>query len=94
LSRILILTHPTSGLLKQEQQRGQIVTLTRFLSTVLIDASLNAGFRIRIDLMRIRIRIRIPDPGFDDLNLKKFTAENLISIFLIENCNLLIPRPP
>jgi hypothetical protein len=45
------------------------------------------GFRIRIDLMRIRIRIRIqhfsncesgfriripdPDPGFDDLKLKK-----------------------
>jgi hypothetical protein len=56
--------------------------------------------------MRIRIRIRIqdffklliwipdPDPGFDDLKLKKFIVGNLISIFLIKNCNLLIPRPP
>jgi hypothetical protein len=34
----------------------------------------------------------IPDPGFDDLKLKKFIAENLISIFLIKNCILLIPR--
>jgi hypothetical protein len=35
-----------------------------------------------------------PDPGSDDLKLKKFIAGNLISIFLIKNCNLLIPRPP
>ncbi len=56
------------------------------------------GFRIRIDLMRIRIqhffkfrkRIPDPDPGFDDLKLKKCIAGNLISIFLIKNCNLLI----
>ncbi len=41
-----------------------------------------------------RIRIPDPDPGFDDLKLKKFTPRNLISIFLIKNCNLLIPRPP
>jgi hypothetical protein len=40
------------------------------------------------------IRIPDPDPGFDDLKLKKkFIAGNLISIFLIKNCNLLIPRP-
>ncbi len=70
----------------------------------------HAGFWIRIDLMRIRIRIRIlifsnclsglrvrvpdPDPGFDDLKLKKIYSWKLISIFLIKNCNLLIPRPP
>ncbi len=37
-----------------------------------------------------------PDPGFDYQKLKKknFIAGNLISIFLIKNCNLLIPRPP
>ncbi len=29
----------------------------------------NSGFRIRVDLMRIRIPD--PDPGFDDLKLKK-----------------------
>jgi hypothetical protein len=34
-----------------------------------------------------------PDSGFDDLKLKKIMAGNLISIFLIKNCNLLIPRP-
>jgi hypothetical protein len=45
--------------------------------------------RIRIDLMRIPD----PDPGFDDLKLKKITAGNLIFIFLIKNCNFLIPRP-
>jgi hypothetical protein len=28
-----------------------------------------------------------PDPGFDYLKLKKFTAGNLIVIFLIKNCN-------
>ncbi len=33
-----------------------------------------------------RIRIPDPDPGFDDLNL--------ILIFLIKNCYLLISRPP
>ncbi len=37
--------------------------------------------------MRIRIQ------GFDDQNWKKYTAEK-INIFLIKNCNLLIPRPP
>jgi hypothetical protein len=52
-------------------------------SVPLTNRSVFAGFRIRIDLMRIRIRIqnfsncgsgfRItdPDPGFDDLKLKK-----------------------
>jgi hypothetical protein len=35
----------------------------------------------------LRIRIPDPDPGFDDLKLKKFTAGNLIFIFLIKNCN-------
>jgi hypothetical protein len=35
-----------------------------------------------------------PDPGFDDLKLKKICSWKLISIFLIKNCNLLIPRPP
>jgi hypothetical protein len=42
----------------------------------------------------LQIRIPDPDPGFDDLKLKKFTAGNLIFFFLIKNCNLLIPRPP
>jgi hypothetical protein len=42
----------------------------------------------------LRIRIPDPDPGFDDLKLKKFIAANLISIFLIKNGNLLIPWPP
>jgi hypothetical protein len=42
----------------------------------------------------LRIRISDPDPGFDDLKLKKFIAGNIISIFLIKNCNLLITRPP
>jgi hypothetical protein len=37
----------------------------------------------------LRIRIPDPDPGFDDLKLKKYIAGNLISIFLIKNCNLL-----
>ncbi len=45
-----------------------------------------SGFRIRIDLMRIRIQlfflIADPDPVFDDLKLKKFTAGNLIFYFL------------
>jgi hypothetical protein len=41
-----------------------------------------------------RIRIPDPDPGFDDLKLKKLTTRILILIFLIKNCNLLIPRPP
>jgi hypothetical protein len=40
----------------------------------------------------LRIRIPDPDPGFDVLKLK--IAGNIISIFLIKNCNLLIPRPP
>jgi hypothetical protein len=54
--------------------------------------------------MRIRIQyfsncgsgFRIPDldPRFDDLKLKKTYSCNLISIFLIKNFNLLIPRPP
>jgi hypothetical protein len=60
-----------------------------------------AGFRIRIDLMRIRIRIRIsaffliadpysgsgfrirdPDPGFDDLKLRKIYSWKLNFYFL------------
>jgi hypothetical protein len=61
-----------------------------------------AGFRIRSDLMRIRIwpdpaffLVADPDPRFDDLKLKKkFTAGNLIFIFLIKSSHLLIPRPP
>ncbi len=35
-----------------------------------------------------------PDPGFDDLKLKKITAEKKINFFLIKNYNLPIPRPP
>jgi hypothetical protein len=34
------------------------------------------------------------DPAFDDQNWKNFTAERKICIFLMKNCNLLIPRPP
>jgi hypothetical protein len=42
-----------------------------------------------------RIRIPDPDPGFGDLKFKKkFPAGNLLLIFLIQNCNLLIPGPP
>jgi hypothetical protein len=58
-------------------------------ATLLYSFVLQSGFRIRIDLMRIRIRsgsrifsncgsgfrIPDPDPGFDDLKLKKITAE-------------------
>ncbi len=34
-----------------------------------------------------------PDPGYDDLKLrKKIIAVNLIFIFLIKNCNFLIPQ--
>ncbi len=46
-----------------------------------------------------------PDPEFDvgdqygsralmTKNLKKITAENFFTFFLIKNCNLPIPRPP
>jgi hypothetical protein len=36
-----------------------------------------------------------PDPGFDDLKLlKNFQEEIFIFIFLIKNCNLLIPSVP
>jgi hypothetical protein len=35
-----------------------------------------------------------PDSGFDDQKCKKITAEKKLYIFLITNCNLLIPRPP
>jgi hypothetical protein len=58
--------------------------------------------------MRIRIRIRIqhfsncgsgfripdPDPGFDDVKLKKIYSWKLIFIFFIKTCHLLSPRPP
>jgi hypothetical protein len=47
--------------------------------------------RIRI---RIRIKFRIQGLTFDDLKLKKITAVKLFYIFWIENCNLLILRPP
>jgi hypothetical protein len=60
---------------------------------------LKAGFRIRIDFMRIRIRIRIqhffllriripdpdPDPGFDDLKLKKIYSWKFNFYFLVQN---------
>ena len=60
--------------------------------------NLQPGLRIRIDLMQFRIRIRIqhffylririwilgPDPGFDDLKLKKFKAGNFNFYFLIK----------
>jgi hypothetical protein len=36
-----------------------------------------------------RILISDPDPGFYDLKLEIFIAGNLISIFLIKNCNYL-----
>jgi hypothetical protein len=54
------------------------------------------GFRIRIDPVPDPAFFlnADPNPGFDDLKLKKFIAGNLIYIFLIKNCNLLIPRPP
>ncbi len=39
-------------------------------------------------------QIADPDSGSGILKLTKFIAGNLISIFLIKNCNLLIPRPP
>jgi hypothetical protein len=46
-----------------------------------------------IDLMRIRIQFWIQ--GFDNRKFKKFTAIKLFFIiFWIENCNLLIFRPP
>ena len=38
------------------------------------------------------IRIPDPDPGFDDLKLKKITAEKKLYIFFIKN--LPIYRPP
>jgi hypothetical protein len=61
------------------------------------------GLRIRIDLMRIRIqhfskcgsgfRIRIPDPdpGFDDLKLKEFTARNFLFYFLDQKLQFIDP---
>ena len=60
-----------------------------------------AGLRIRIDLMLdpdtdrdpAFFLIADPDPGFDDLKLEKNITGNLISIFLIKNCNLQIPWP-
>jgi hypothetical protein len=59
----------------------------------------DAGLRIRIQHFSncgsgFRIWIPDPDTGFDDLKLKKIYSWKLISIFLIKNCNLLIPRPP
>ena len=35
-----------------------------------------------------------PDPGFDDLKLKKITAEKNINFFWIKNYNLPFSRPP
>jgi hypothetical protein len=41
--------------------------------------------------MRIGIKIQ----GFDDQKLEKiYSCQNVLFIFLIKNCNLLIPRPP
>jgi hypothetical protein len=45
------------------------------------------GLCIRFDLMLIRIRIQFQIQGFDD-------QENFFLYFWIENCNLLILRPP
>jgi hypothetical protein len=55
--------------------------------------------RIRIGRIRIRIqhflsmRIRIQIQDFDDQKLEKNLLQKKY-IFLIKNCNLLIPRPP
>ncbi len=54
---------------------------------LIADPDSGSGFRIRIPDPD-------PDPGFDDLKLKKCTTRNIIFIFLVKNCNLLIPRPP
>jgi hypothetical protein len=44
-----------------------------------------------LGLIPIRIRIQ----SIDDQKFKKFTAETFfIYIFLIKNCNLIVPRPP
>jgi len=62
-------------------------------------------FQIRIHWVLIRIQIQHfrlntdPDPirmqGFYDQNWKKKEQLKMkIDIFLIKNCNLLIPRPP
>jgi hypothetical protein len=63
------------------------------------------GLKIRIDPMRISLLIRIQhfyncgsgsSSGYRVLmtkNWKKFKAEKNVYIFLIKNCNLLIPRP-
>jgi hypothetical protein len=43
----------------------------------------------------LQIRIPDPDPGFDDLKLKKIYSWKFNFYFLdCKNCNLLIPRPP
>ncbi len=65
---------------------------------------LRTGLRIRIDLLLdpdpypdpdpAFFLTADPDPGLDDLKFKKFTLGNIVFIFLIKNCNLLIPRPP
>jgi hypothetical protein len=40
------------------------------------------------------IRIPDPDPGFDDLNLKKIYSWKFNFYFIIKNCNLPTPRAP
>ncbi len=68
----------------------------------------NNNGRWTVSKVRIVIRIRRsdtdpdptifliadPDPGFDDLKFKKIYSWNLVFIFLIKNCNLLILRSP
>jgi hypothetical protein len=57
-----------------------------------------AGFRIRIDLMRIRIRIQHffliadPDPGFDGLKLKKIYSWKFHFYFLDPKLPFIYPK--
>jgi hypothetical protein len=36
----------------------------------------------------------VPDPGFDNQKLRKFTTGKFFKFCLDKYCNLLIPRPP
>jgi translation initiation factor 2-alpha kinase 4 len=76
-------TYVITWLLDHDPMRrptSQELLMSDYLPPPLVEESrMQAGFRIRIDLMRIRIqhfynwqiRIPDPDPGFDDLKLKK-----------------------
>jgi hypothetical protein len=64
-------------LLTERKSRGQMGKEELISEMGKVQILSGPGFRIRIDLMRIRI----PDPGFDDLKLKKIHCWKFNSYF-------------